>query len=306
MKQIWRIILLCLGLYFCGNAAANNEFELPNFSLIAKQADWFFYGIVTNEDGEHYNYVFQFQRDKHKFHTIAVLMSEQLNKPLLYEEGSAYIDDPDRMHWKIGATFLQFNAINNSWVFGVKTKDGKGFNFKVDMLRLSNSNDKFLAKHKDLYTGLKLLIGHTGRLNGHLKLDKDSPEEFVIANQSWLRQIWIDKMLHIHKFTQPVQAVLCDFNNGSGFYAVHVQESRALQGAVAGWLDRSCNNVPMSQFVTVNHQHDGIWRIHIPVPKSSFSLKDIAVKKDSQLILGPIDGNNPGFCSISQYHLPIV
>ena len=61
MKQIYGIILCC-SLFFYTYATAdslkpttsimNNDFELPNFSLLAKQATWFFYGIVTNENGK--------------------------------------------------------------------------------------------------------------------------------------------------------------------------------------------------------------------------------------------------------------
>src|SRR5690349_218218 len=130
----------------------------------ALQADWVFSGMVTNESGEHYNYYFQIQRNDRKFHAVATLIDSQTKNVLLYEENTTLIEHFDGNNWQVGSLFLQFNPINNSWVFGVKTKDKKGFNFKVDMLKQAENTPTI----QDLRSGIELLINQTGRLNGHL------------------------------------------------------------------------------------------------------------------------------------------
>lgn len=263
----------------------------------APQADWVFSGLVANESGEQYHYFFQMRRNKEQFHADALLINAQTNALILYETSEASIKKQNGMQWQVGRIFLRFNAINNSWVFGVKELDDKGFNFKIDMLGQADGTS---AKEQDLRAGLELLIGQTGNLNGHLQSGEH--EEFVTAKKAWFRQMWVSKpQLTSHPFT----AILCDFNDGAGFYAVNLQGSDALRGSIAGWRSVDGVALPMSQFVTAQKEKDGAWHIRVPFPNLMFSIKDsLHLTEDTlHLAAGEIAGKTPGFCVINQYEL---
>lgn len=267
-------------------------------SLHSNQADWTFSGIVTNENGERYHYFFQIQRNNTRFHGLATVIDGQTKAVLIYEEGSTLIEQPELTHWQVGNMFLRFNPINNSWVFGVKNKGQKGFNFKVDLFGLT---DKQRSRPQDLRSGIELLISQTGHLNGHLQIDETghNQEQFVTAKKAWFRQIWVDKPQVIK---HPLTSILCEFNNGSAFYSVTIPEADALRGSIASWRDEQGNPVVMSQFVTIHEEKNAIWQIHIPSPKVVLSLSNALdnINETHQLIIGPVTGLMPGFCAVSQ------
>lgn len=264
-------------------------------SFNALQAYWVFSGIVTNESGERYNYYFQMERQDTKLHAVATLIDSQNKEVLLFEESNTVIKHPDAKNWHVGRAFMQFNPINNSWVFGVKAKAKVGFNFKVDMLRQTMS----IPTAQDLRSGVELLVNQTGRLNGHLQTGPTSKEQFVTAPKAWFKQVWVSKP---QDSMHPLTGILCQFNDGSGFYAVNLQEADALRGAVAGWRDVQGSAVSMSQFVSIKKTKDGLWHIRIPSPKIRLSLNDALVNENEkhQLIAGLTDGLMPGFCTITK------
>ncbi len=231
-------------------------------SLSAAQASWTFSGTVSSENGELYNYFFQMQRQANRFHSIATLINNQTNKVLLYEESNNTIEHLVTTNWRVGRAFMQFNPINNSWVFGVTTKANKGFNFKVDML----GQPLTMPLSQGLRSGIELLVNQTGRLNGHLQAgDLSAKDQFVTAPKAWFKQVWVSKsQASIH----PLTGVLCQFNDGSGFYSVNLQESDALRGAVAGWLDIEGTVIPMSQFVSIGKERRALVNSH-PLTKDT-------------------------------------
>lgn len=264
-------------------------------SIAALQTDWAFSGMVINESGERYHYYFQMQRNNTQFHALATLIDGQNQEVLLFEEATSTIEKPELSNWQVGPAFLQFNPINNSWVFGVKTSAQKGFNFKVDMLEQVGNKPTI----QDLRAGIELLVSQTGRLNGHLQAGEGSSEQFVTAQRAWFRQIWVSKpQASLHPFI----GILCQFNDGSGFYSVNLQESDALRGAVAGWRNGEGSAVSMSQFVSLQEEKEGHWYIRILSPKLRLSLQDALAKTNErhQLIAGSTEGLLPGFCAISK------
>ncbi|MDP1602907.1 MAG: hypothetical protein Q8M03_06535 [Legionella sp.] len=265
-------------------------------SIHATQANWTFSGIVTNENGERYDYFFQIERNNNRFHGLATVIDAQSKAVLIYEEGSTLIAQPELTHWQVGNMFLRFNPINNSWVFGVKNKGKKSFNFKVDMFGLSDAQ---LSKQQNLRPGIELLISQTGRLNGHLQIDEAGKEQFVTAKRSWFRQIWVSKpQVSRHQFT----SVLCEFNDGSAFYSVTIPEADALRGSVAGWRDEEGIPHSMSQFVTVGEIKEGDWQIDVSAPKMTLSWPNLLYKinETKQLSAGVITGVKSGFCAVSK------
>ncbi|MDI9819382.1 MULTISPECIES: hypothetical protein [unclassified Legionella] len=267
--------------------------EIPSFDAL--QANWVFSGIVTNESGERYHYFFQMQRNNSRFHATAMLLGGQNKQVLLFEESNAVIENPEPGNWHVGHNFLQFNPINDSWIFGVKRNNKTGFNFKADML----SSTKDSVATQDLRSGVELLVSQTGRLNGHLQVGEDNKEQFVTGEKAWFRQIWVSQFQeNLHPFT----GILCQFNDASGFYAVNLQEEDALKGAIAGWRDAQGEPVSMSQFVTVQEGKEGIWNIHIPSPEIKLILQDALVKggENYQLVAGLTGELKPGFCIINK------
>ncbi|MBA3536683.1 MAG: hypothetical protein H0T84_08760 [Tatlockia sp.] len=269
--------------------------EKNTLSINALHAYWAFSGTVSNENGELYNYYFQMQRKDNQFHAVATLINNQSKEVLLYEESDKTIEHFVATNWHVGRAFMQFNPINNSWVFGVTTKNHIGFNFKIDML----GQPLTMPLSQGLRSGIELLVNQTGRLNGHIQAgEKVAKDQFVTAPKAWFKQIWVSKS---QESRHPLTGVLCQFNDGSGFFAVNLQEPDALRGAVAGWRDVEGTVIPMSQFVSVKEKKDGLWSIRIPSPKIRLSLEDALAKGNEKhhLIAGLSTGKTPGFCTIT-------
>ncbi|KTC73061.1 hypothetical protein Lbir_1113 [Legionella birminghamensis] len=280
-------------------ATAETLVSKPVPSLDALQADWTFAGVVVNENDERYQYYVEIQRNGKDLHASATLINGSTKEVVLYEESEGQIDTDDNTSLKAGRIFLRYYPINDSWIFGVKIKENKGFNFKVDMLGLADASS---AKQQKLRAGVELQINQTGHLNGHLQTGASSKEEFVTASKAWFRQVWVDA----EQADKPLfMGVLCQFNDGSAFYSVDMKEPDAVKAAVAGWRNDQGEVVSMSQSVTVKEEKQGNWQIHISSPKLKLSLDDMLFEKTSnhRLIIGFTNGARPGFCAISKNEL---
>lgn len=261
---------------------------LPTESM---HANWVFSGVVTNESGEHFAYFFQMQRHDKAFHAIAALFDAQSKALIFLDEGDAIIPEPELNNWHVGNAFLRFNAINDSWIFGLKTPDKKGFNFKVDMLNQPEHNP--IAKN--LRAGIEYIVIPTGQLNGHLQTGEPNAEQFVAAKNTWFRQIWQSKL---QDQSHQLSSVLCRFNDGSGFYSMNMLEPDAVRGAVAGWFDDQGVPSAMSQFINVKEAPEGDWHIRITSPGLHFILSD-AIKQSTVVAGFIIKKDQQGFCMLS-------
>ena len=257
----------------------------------AKHASWVFSGVVSNETGENYGYFFRMQRDADQFHSIAALFDGQTKKVILLEESDAVIHDSLPYNWHVGRSFMRFNPINDSWIFGLQTHDNKGFNFKVDLLKQTES----IPPVQSLRQGVDLLVNQTSHLNGHLEAGNDSKEQFVTAKNAWFRQV---RSSTAQDKSHPFSAVLCRFNDGSGFYSVNMIEPDTLRGAVAGWCDGQGVSARMSQFINVKQSPDGPWHIRVASPQLHLVLSDFI--EQHAVVAGFIaEGGTPGFCMLS-------
>ena len=286
MMQVFLCLALLTGAVF---AAEEPPALLPPVPL---QASWVFSGMVSNENGETYGYFFQMKRDHDQFHATVALLDAERKQVALLEESDAIITAPIPYNWHVGRAFLRFNPINDSWIFGLKTMDKKGFNFKVDLLK----QDLPTPHAQALRLGVELLMNQTHHLNGHLQLGRGSEEQFVTSKNAWFRQVWLsapqDKS---HAFS----GILCRFMNGSGFYSVKMAEPDALRGAVAGWSDQQGVATVMSQFIRVKHdQQDGPWHIRIASPNLHLVMSPVV--KQPTIAAGFVaEGRMPGFCMLS-------
>jgi hypothetical protein len=248
---------------------------------------------VTNENGEKYGYFFQMRREGNQFHAITALLDEQSKSLMFLDEEAEIIQDNLSYDWHVGHAFLRFNPINDSWIFGLKNKDKKGFNFKVDMAK---EDDRAPVSQK-LRDGVELLVSQTSRLNGHLNVGEGGEEQFVTAKNAWFRQVWLSEK---QKTTHPFTGVLCHFNNGSGFYSANMTESDAIRGAVAGWRDGEGLSAVMSQFINIKQTPEGAWHINIAAPDLHLVLSNF-IQKKSIVAAGFVEqGKSPGFCMVSK------
>lgn len=257
----------------------------------AIHANWVFSGIVSNENGDNYNYLFQMERDENEFHATVALVDVENKQSRILEESRAHIDDPASYNWHVGHAFLRFNAINNSWIFGVSNENKKGFNFKVDML----NQPKRGPVSQNLHLGIEFMVLQTGQLNGHVLIGDADKEQFVTAKSAWFRQIGVTKLQQAH---HQLNGLLCRFNDGSGLYAMNLLESDVLHASMAGQFGPEGSPIPISQFIQIEKPPEGDWHIQIAQPKLSLTLTDLI--KQNTVVAGFItQKDKQGFCMIS-------
>ncbi len=289
-------ISLYLSIVFFLNSTAVSADEVinpPHFLPADEQhVHWAFTGEVSAEDGAQYGYFFQMDRNGTHFHSQAALFDAQTKAMLLSDESDADVDAPKLYQWRVGHSFMRFNPINDSWVFGVKNKAHQGFNFKIDM---ASSLDK-PTRSEVLRPGVSVLVGQTNLLNGHIQIGADTKDQFVTAKHAWFRQTWITSE---QTTDHAINGVLCRFDDGSAFYSVNLPEIDALRGARAGWFDPEGVPASMSQFVhvTPSPNKDEV-DIRIPSPERHVLLS-LGLNKPS-VMAGFVMGKSPGFCMISE------
>ncbi len=256
------------------------------------EASWVFSGVVGNEHDEQYGYFFQMERRGHLFHTQAALFDVQTKALILQDESQTELTNPAANHWHVGHAFLQFNPINDSWVFGFKQANKAGFNFKVDMLEPSEA----LPVGQGVRPGIDVLVSQAHALNGHIYIPDEAKEEFVTAKHAWFRQI---EMTAAQPNKHALKGVLCRFNDDSGFYSVNLPEADAIRGAMTGRFDAKGLAAPMSQFIHVEARTDGKRSIRVPSPQQQITMSSFL--KQASMISGIAEvGDRTGFCVLSE------
>ncbi len=303
-------------------AGEPNEDYPGFFPTGATQVNWVFTGSVANESGENFNYLFQLQRDHDDFHVTVALFDAQTKRILFQETRDTTIENAHLNNWSVGDTFLRFNPINDSWIFGMQDQHKKGFNFKVDML--SQPDHEPVTRY--FRHGVSFIVVQTGQLNGHIRLD-EGKEQFVTAQHAWFRQIWLsgkansvispntgpidgliepplsepggfNRSVSLEKLPQ-LTGLLCRFNDGSGLYSIKVMEANAVRGAVAGFYDGMGVASAISQFIYIEQKQPDSWLIRITSPKMQMVLSDIT--QQNSVLSGFItEKNKSGFCMMSQ------
>lgn len=253
---------------------------------------WTFSGMVNNESGDKYGYFFEVQRQGIDFHAKAALIDGQSNKLVFFYEGNEKIDRADSLDWHVGRSFMRYNPINNSWIFGVKAQDKKGFNFKVDMLKQVNHDSETLV----LRPGVKLQALQTSQLNGHVQVD--DKEEFVTGNKAWFGKLVLSAD---QKNSHDISATFCRLSDNNGFYSANLKEKDATSAAVAGWLDPAGNRVKMSQFVSIKSLDKDQCVLQVGLPKLSLKLLN-TLKADNiaHTIAGFSQGGKDAFCFVTE------
>jgi hypothetical protein len=255
-----------------------------------KYADWVFMGVVENESGEIYNYAFQMQRNDSEFHATVLLIDGQTKKVIFEDDSTAIIDNPNNYKWAVGKSFLRFNKITGSWVFGLKNANKEGFNFKVSML---NTQDVISNRHK-LNGKITYIIAQVGQLNGHIKIGGEQSDQFVTAKSGLFRQL---ELLEENINTKALNSLLCRFSDGRSLYSMSLVDSGKVQNMIAGLFDVNGKSLTVSQFVSIKDNLDNSWKIKIPTPKIEFLLKNLS--QNDKFVSGFMTGISEGFCTLS-------
>ncbi len=255
-------------------------------------ANWIFSGVVENEQGERYGYYFKWQQDAQKAEVESALFDAQHNKVLIQAEAKGEVHDTSNINWHVGDAFLRFNPINDTWIFGIKNAKKQGFNFKVDLLTASSTPSEVLK----LSSYLSMQVRQTEHLNGQIQLAPEK-DEFVTAKKAWFRTIWQTSTENASSFSQ---GVLCQFDDGGGFYALKTEANNILQGMLAGGFDAQGAPLLMSQFLDVNQEdQDGPWHIKAVTPKLDLTLMN-ALQNSSVTAGFVIPSKRGAFCLLSQ------
>jgi hypothetical protein len=294
-----RTLLFAACLIFGASAIADEAAD-PEAKIQAPEptvGSWTFSGTVTNESGERFGYFFQMQRQGSNFHAKTALIDGQTNKLLLFYEGDEKIDEASALDWHVGRSFMRHNPINDSWIFGLKLEDKKGFNFKVDMLKQANNEEETLV----LRPGVELQALQTSRLNGNVQIGVDNKEQFVTGNRAWFGKLWFSKD---QKTAHDISTTFCRLGNDNGFYSANLKESDATGAAVAGWRDASGGKVKMSQFVSIKNIGNNESLLHVGLPKLRLKLFNTLKTADkSPLWLAGFSkdkDNQAGFCYVAE------
>ncbi len=268
-----------------------NDFVLQPVEPLV--GSWFFSGMVNDESGERYGYFFQMHRQGVQFKVKTALIDGRNNQLKFFYESSEVLTKSAPLNWHVGRSFMRYNPINDSWIFGVKLENGQGFNFKVDMMQEAKSDHETLA----LRPGVELQAVQTSRLNGHIKTSDDKQDQFVTGNNAWFGKLWFSKK---QTASHDVSTAFCRLNNDNGFYSANLKEADATGGAIAGWRDPAGNRVKISQFISIK-QANNQCQLNVAFPK--LKLDVINTLKQEENIPGSVAGfsqDNKGFCFVTE------
>lgn len=281
------MLLVHASLFAAEVVTAKPEIQLTEITT----GSWIFSGMVNNESGDKYGYFFEMQRQGNEFHAKAALIDGQTNQLVFFYENNEKLEDPALFDWHVGRSFIRYNSINDSWIFGVKTEDKKGFNFKVDMLKQANNTSETLV----LRPGVKLQALQTSQLNGHVKVD--DKEQFVTGNKAWFGKLLLS---NDQKSAHDISTTFCRLSDDNGFYSANLKEHDAISAAVAGWLDPLGHRVKMSQFVSIKSLSNDQCLLHVGLPKLSLKLMNTLKADSSHSIAGFSKENKGAFCFVTE------
>lgn len=282
------LVILSVPLVIFAAEETNGSLLQPIEPLVGS---WSFSGMVTDESGNRYGYFFQMHRQEEHFQVKTALIDDQNQLKLFYEDSEDLISAAP-LNWHIGHSFIRYNPINDSWIFGVKLGNGQGYNFKVDMLKEEDNDSKPLT----LRPGVELQALQTSRLNGHIKIEKDVKEQFVTGNNAWFGKVWFSRKQNT---PHEISTTFCRLSNDNGFYSANLKEEDATGAAVAGWRDPLGNKVKMSQFVSIKNQADNQCLLHVGLPKLDLNVINTLKQEDqNSLSVAGFSKDNKGFCFV--------
>ena len=266
-----------------------------NGPLAATNANWIFSGSVATENGDAYEYFFQAKRHQDAVEATVSLVDAQTKAVIFMQNAHTNLTDSASVQWLIGDIFLRYNAINRSWVFGLKKANQIGFNFKVDTLKQA----EFAPQTKQVLKDVMMTVVQTGQVNGHIQLKEEAAAQFVSGKNAWFREVVLreasTKLPAMH-------GLLCHFNDGSGLYSMQILNSKNQQNSYAGSYNAAGIVAAVSKTIRVNQLSSGLWRVNGLRPKLQFDLSDLL--QNQAVAMGFVDQKQKsGFCVIAKEDL---
>ncbi|MCC5791594.1 MAG: hypothetical protein JJT82_03165 [Legionellaceae bacterium] len=256
---------------------------------------WTFVGKARNEADELYYYYFQLQQQGQWTTVQALLLKDRSPSYLHYYHSEETTQAQHEHSFRVGKTFMRFNPISNSWIFGLKTSEEQSFNFRVELLQQSDMTQKKKSLAKDI----DLIMLAPKQMNGHVRFDDHKKEEFVTARENWYRHIRREGQSNTNPL---IEGVFCFFDDQSRLYALSVPLERAQSASEVVWLNAKGAPINVSQFIQLKERGEDSLILSLAVPARRFTLSHLLTGSENQpdLKAGFIERKNKraGFCFI--------
>lgn len=302
-RLFWFLIALslCLGFSLDGRAIAENDQRTKPSANV--NASWMFTGVASNEDNQAYYYYFQLTYNN-GLASVQILLVDAVNKRKIhyaFQQRKKSIQDLANI--EVARAFLRFNAINNSFVFGLKNKAQQGFNFRVELLEQPENT----ASEKELSKGLSLKVINPKRMNGHIHWGKNIKEEFVTADVNVYRDVSSDLQVPL---SSKLLGVFCFLKDGNRFYNIQLPEEKAKSASQTQWTDSKGESVAVSQFIQIKSINHSKIKVSLKIPKIQLTIDELSLQREeaAQLRAGFATQNNHtvGFCYLDSVNFNYV
>ena len=237
----------------------------------ASNESWYLSGFVENEQADRFAYYFVVHRVNDKFSYFTQVLSMQTGQVIYKstEQTELSLATRQGINFKIGDGFLRYNDINDSWTFGVDSKDG--FNLRVESLPMGSQ----AISHLNQVSFYSL---QSKRVNG--QLSKNNKSEFVTASNAWVAHQWREPKPQANI---QVERLLCRFLDNQGVMMVRAHKGTDVVFSLADLLDNYGESHPVSQFSLITQTDKTHWNVKLVSPKKRF---DVLTEKPFKVTLG--------------------
>lgn len=297
--------LFLLLLFFCPLAQAQEPITFPkNHASHPEQPleVWSFTGEAETEDGNKYAYMYQLKRTHEMLRVFANIVNLNTQKEVLrYKHkrkiSATSLSESEPIQWKVGKAFMKYNAISDSWLFGI-LNDENGFNFRLKGVRnyVLNGKEGYLVQGKDTKNFEASYSAQSMNINGHLTLDGKSI--FVTGKNSWFEHRW-GMVLSRHNATK-YALITCRFNDNTGlmlyewFGSEDFWPVRLKTGTYQNALDKK---ILVSNFSLIKSTKTQHWLISIPALKINISAATDTIPEYDVI---QVKNNKEGYCFVSE------
>lgn len=177
---------------------------------------WMFSGETETDDNKTYAYVFTLKRDFKEWYVFINIVDLATHKAVLHNEFEQLQTDEDKIikdnRYQIGKAFMQYNAISDSWLFGLSGQKNS-FNFRVKGVRhyVLNGTQGYLDANKKNDHAQASYSAQSMNMNGQLTLDSQS--RFVSGKNTWFEHRWRE---FSEQNTQKYALITCRFSDNTG------------------------------------------------------------------------------------------
>ncbi len=237
----------------------------------ATNESWYISGFVENEQSDKFAYYFVVHRVNGQFSYFTQVLSMQTGQVIYKSTEQAELSLATRqgINFKIGDGFLRYNDINDSWTFGVDSKEG--FNLRVESLPMHSQAISHL-------NNVSFYSLQSKRVNG--QLSKKNKSEFVTASNAWVAHQWGEPKPQANI---QVERLLCRFLDNQGVMMVRAHQGNDVVFSLADLLDNYGESHPVSQFSIITQTDKSHWNVKLVSPKKGF---DVLTEKPFKVAQG--------------------